>query len=86
MATTLGGVPVDRFAQLRLAEWAGCQVLPRLTKKTDALIVADPHELTGNLQRARDYGVSIVQEPDFLLNVGIPADMIGRVTGRWAQV
>lgn len=36
------GVPVDRLAQVMLARWAGCELLPRLTKRTDALIVADP--------------------------------------------
>ena len=83
--TTIHGVPVDRFAQLAIARWAGCDVLPRLTKKTDALIVADPDELTANLRRAKDYGVAVVQEPDFLATVGIPSDAIGRVSGRWAR-
>jgi len=84
-ATAIHGVPVDRHAQLMIARWAGCDVLPRLTKKTDALIVADPNELTANLQRAKDYGVAIVQEPDFLAAVGIPSEAIGRVSGRWTR-
>ena len=84
-ATTIHGVPIDRPAQLMVARWAGCDVLPRLTKKTDALIVADPLEPTGNLQRAREYGVPIEHEPEFLARIGIPSDAIGRVTGRWAR-
>ena len=85
LATTICGVPLDRFAQLMLARWAGCEVLPRLTKKTGALLVADPAELTSNLQRAKDYGVSIVQEPDFLLAIGIPPEIVGKVSERWAR-
>ena len=85
LATTIYGVPVDRLAQRMLASWAGCEVLPRLTKKTDALIVADPQEPTGSLQRAKAYGVPVEQEPEFLAKIGIPSDAIGRVTGRWAR-
>lgn len=85
LATTIWSVPLDRFAQLMLARWAGCDVLPRLTKKTGALVVADPAELTGNLQRAKDYGVPVVQEPDFLVAIGIPAESVGRMSERWAR-
>ncbi len=85
LATTIWGVPLDRFAQLMLARWAGCEVLPRLTKKTGALVVADPAELTSNLQRAREYGVPIVQEPDFLIGIGIPPEIVGKVSERWAR-
>ena len=84
-ATTIHGIPIDRPAQLMLARWAGCDVLPRLTKKTHALIVADPQEPTGDLQRAREYAVPIEQEPEFLARIGIPSDAIGRVTARWAR-
>jgi len=84
-ATTIHGVPVDRHAQVMLARWAGCELLPRLTKRTDALILADPNELTANLQRAREYGVEVVQEPDFFEAVGITPEAIGRLTGRWAR-
>lgn len=84
-ATTIHGVPIDRLGQLMLARWAGCEVLPRLTKRTDALIVADPGELTANLQRAREYAIEILQEPDFYVATGIPQDVVGRVSGRWAR-
>ena len=41
--TTVYGVPIDRNAQTMLVKkWAGCDLLPRLTKKTDLLVVADP--------------------------------------------
>jgi hypothetical protein len=60
-ATTIHDVPLDRPAQVMLARWAGCDVLPRLTKAAAALIVADPDEVTTNFQRARDYGVETVR-------------------------
>ena len=84
--TTIAGVALDRYAQVMLARWAGCEVLPRLTKKTGALIVADPAEVTTNLQKARDYGVPIVQEPDFLIRIGLPAEAISHDAQRWARV
>lgn len=83
--TTLLGVPLEREAQVFLGRWSGCEVLPRMTKKTDVLVVADIEQATGNLQKAREYGVEIVDEPEFLTGIGMPRDSIGRVTGRWAR-
>lgn len=82
--TTIYGVPLDRPAQLMLARWAGCEVLPRVTKACDVLVVSVPDEPTANLQKAKDYGITIVQEPDFLSTIGVPADSIARRSGRWA--
>jgi NAD-dependent DNA ligase len=84
-ATTIYRVPLDREAQIMLARWAGADVLPRLTKKTDALIVADQSEVTSNVQKARGYGVVAIQERDFIIGLGIPAQLIGRVSERWAR-
>ncbi len=84
-ATVIHGVPLDRAAQFMLARWAGCEVVPRLTKKTDLLVVADQNVPTSNLQKAKEYGVPIVAEPDFLVAVGIPSDAVGRNSGRWAK-
>jgi hypothetical protein len=83
--TTIFGVPLDREGQLMLARWARCEVLPRLTKKAGALIVADPDQVTANLQKAKEYGVEVVQEMAFIEEIGIPREAIGRVTGRWAR-
>jgi len=83
--TTITGVVIDRPAQLMLARWAGCEVLPRLTKKAATLVVADPDEPTANLQKAREYGIPIVQEPDFLVGIGIPPEAVGRDQMRWAR-
>jgi NAD-dependent DNA ligase len=68
-----------------LARWAGCAVVPRLTKKTDALIVSDADQVTTNLQRAKEYGIEIVPEPEFIVGVGVAAEAIERVTGRWTR-
>ncbi len=83
--TTIYGVPIDRNAQTMLVKWAGCDLLPRLTKKTHLLVVADPNEVTGNLQKAKEYGIETISELDFLAQVGLPAEAVGRVTGQWAQ-
>ncbi len=83
--TTIHGVPIEREAQLMLARWVGCAVLPRVTKKVDALIAADLDEVTGNQQKANDYGIPIVSEVTFLTAIGIPSDAVGRVSGRWAH-
>ena len=84
-ATTIYGVPLDRHAQALVARWAGCEVVPRVTKKVQALIVADDGQVTGNLQKARDYGIPTAREPDFLAGVGIAPEAIGRASGRWAH-
>jgi hypothetical protein len=47
--------------------------------------VADPQELTSNLQLARDHGVPIIDEPAFFVTIGIPAEVVARVSGRWAH-
>ena len=68
-----------------LARWAGCEVLPRLTKKTDALIVSDNEQTTGNRQKATEYDIEAIEETSFLADIGIDSTWLGRVTGRWAQ-
>jgi hypothetical protein len=83
--STLGGALVDRSAQLLLAAWAGCEVLPRVTKKAQALVVADHRDLTANTQKARDYGIPIVDERDFLIGIGMPAEAVGRDELAWTR-
>ncbi len=83
--STIFGVPLDREGQVMLARWAGCEVLPRLTKKTDALIVSDGEQVTANLQKAKDYGIETVDEVSFIVDIGIAKDATARVTGRWAR-
>ena len=83
--STIFGVPLDREGQIMLAEWAGCEVLPRLTKKTDALIVSDNEQTTGNRQKAGEYNIEAIEETSFLADIGLESTSLGRVTGRWAQ-
>lgn len=83
--TTIFGVPVEREAQVFLARWGGCQVLPRLTKKTDLLVVSDGEQVTGNRMKAAEYGIEAVDEVTFLKSIGVPTDAMARVTGRWAR-
>lgn len=83
--STIFGVSLDREGQVMLARWAGCEVLPRLTKRTDALIVSDSEQTTGNRQKAREYNIEAIEETSFLADIGIDNASLGRVTGRWAQ-
>ena len=83
--TTIFGVPLEREAQVFLARWGGCHVLPRLTKKTDLLVVSDGEQVTGNRMKAAEYGIEAVDEVTFLGAIGVPTDAMSRVTGRWAR-
>jgi hypothetical protein len=83
--TTIFGVPLDREGQIMLARWAGCEVLTRLTKKTDALIVSDNEQTTGNRQKAAEYKINAIEETSFLVDIGLESTSLGRVTGRWAR-
>jgi hypothetical protein len=83
--TTIHGVPIDRYAQSMLGRWAGCDVLPRVTKKTNLLVVANPSEATANVQKAKEYGIANVSEPDFLVGIGLPVEAIAKDSNRWAR-
>jgi hypothetical protein len=83
--STITGVLLDREAQVMLATWAGCTIVPRVTKKTQALIAAEPRDATGNTQKARDYGIPIVDEVEFLRTIGLPPEAIGRDELAWAR-
>lgn len=85
LGTAIHGVPLDRHAQFLLARWGGCEILPRVTKKTQVLVVATDGDPSGNLLKARGYGIPIVPEPAFLEAIGIPAATISRAAGRWAR-
>lgn len=81
----LSGVLLDREGQLLLARLAGCVALPRVTKKVEACITANPNEATTNVTKARDYGIPIILERDFWLETGIDEAALGKSRGRWAQ-
>jgi hypothetical protein len=81
---TLSGVYLDREGQILLARRAGCVGVARVTKKVSLCVAADPLDQSGNLDKARDYGLAIVAEREFWTEVGVAAEALGK-TGRWAQ-
>lgn len=54
-----------------LIENAGMIVAPRVTKRLDMLVVADPDSLSGKARKAREYGVRIVAEVAFWSMIGV---------------
>ncbi|WP_434157124.1 exonuclease domain-containing protein [Clavibacter michiganensis] len=48
----------------------GAQVARAVTKKTTLLVAADPDSLSGKAQKARQYGIQIVDEPSLLVLMG----------------
>lgn len=68
------GTPVTREIAQELAEGVGLTVAPRVTKKLDLLVVADPHSVSGKAELARKYGVRIIAEPAFWPMLGIEVD------------
>jgi DNA polymerase III subunit epsilon len=65
------GELVTRDLAGELAEAAGMVVAPRVTKKLDMLVVADPDSLSGKATKAREYGIRIVAESAFWSMIGI---------------
>jgi DNA polymerase-3 subunit epsilon len=65
------GELVTRERAQELAESADMVVAPRVTKKLDILVVADPDSLSGKANKAREYGVRIVAETAFWSMIGV---------------
>jgi DNA polymerase-3 subunit epsilon len=65
------GALVTRDLAQELAEAAGMFVAPRVTKKLDMLVVADPDSLSGKAKQARKYGIRIVAEAAFWSMIGV---------------
>ena len=65
------GRQVTRELAQKLAENAGLVVAPRVTKKLDILVVADPDSVSGKALKAREYGVRIVAEAAFWPMLGV---------------
>ena len=49
----------------------GLNVLDRVTKKLDILVVADPNTQSGKAKKARQYGIRIMHEPVFWKALGV---------------
>jgi len=65
------GTQVTRELAQGLAEEAGMIVTPRVTKKLDLLVVADPNSASGKAAKAREYGIRIVAEAAFWPMLGV---------------
>jgi NAD-dependent DNA ligase len=81
---SLANVTLDRQGQALLARLAGAIVAPRLTKKVDLLVLNDSTETTA-VAKARDYGIPVVAELEFWMELGIPEGWLSKGLGRWAQ-
>ena len=57
-----------------IAEGAGLTAVPRVTKKLDILVVADPDTVSGKARKAREYGIRIIAERPFWHKLGIAVD------------
>lgn len=73
-ACSFGGRPLDRLTQEAVARKAGLIVLPRVTKKLQVLVLADPYVMTGKTVKAEEYGIRVMQELEFWRAVGVPVD------------
>lgn len=70
----INGNPITRKMAHDLSIEAGLEILERVTKKLDILVVADPNTLSGKAKLAKDYGVRIMYENVFWKTLGIKVD------------
>ncbi len=68
------GVPMTRERAQELAGSAGLVVLPRVTKKLDILVVADPSSASSKAKKAREYGTRVLAEVAFWRALGVRVD------------
>lgn len=66
----VNGRRVDRETMEKAAEAAGLVPVPRVTKKCDALVAADPLSQSGKANYARMLGLPIIGIEEFLLEMG----------------
>jgi DNA polymerase III subunit epsilon len=65
------GEVMTRQKATALAAAAGLTVLPRVTKKLDLLVMADPDSISGKAKQAREYGVRLIAETAFWEKIGV---------------
>ncbi len=65
------GEYITRALAQQLAAEAGLEVQKNVTKKTDFLVAADPHSMSGKAKKARQYGIPIMAEPVFWRRLGL---------------
>ena len=70
MVCFTGAGDLDRAELEELALGAGMTIWPRVTKKVDILVVADPASGSSKVQMARKYGLRIMTIEQFLVEAG----------------
>jgi ATP-dependent Lhr-like helicase len=65
------GQRMTRETASRLATAAGLEVLPRVTKKVDLLVLADPDSNSGKARKAKEYGTRLIAETAFWAMIGV---------------
>jgi hypothetical protein len=81
---SLAKVTLDRPGQALLARLAGVIVAPRVTKRSDLLVTNDSSETTA-VAKAREYGIPVMAEKEFWVELGMPEGWLSQGLGRWAQ-
>lgn len=74
LISTLNGTPITRSDAQSLASRAGLVPVNGVTKKTDLLVVSDPHSVSAKTNKARAYGLRVVPEELFWREAGIAVD------------
>lgn len=74
----LGGVVLDRHASELLAAWAGLTPHPRITRKSQLLVICEPGLQTAKVSLAAEHAVPTVLEADFWRQVGLPVTSFGQ--------
>jgi len=82
---SLAGVTLDAQGQTLLARLSGCLPARSVTKKVSACVSVNPRDGSANLLKARDYGIPIVGERDFWVQLGVDPSAMADGLGRWAQ-
>lgn len=67
----LSGEFITRSMALVLVAERGITMTDSLTKKVEVLVVADPHTQSGKAQKARRYGIPLMQEFTFWRTIGV---------------
>ncbi len=71
---TLGGIPLSREAQERIAGELGMVVKSGVSRKLDVLVLADPDSQSGKAGKAEELGVRRMAEPAFWRALGVEID------------
>lgn len=74
LASKINGQDISREMAIKLASDHGLIATDSVTKKTEILVVADPHSMSGKAKKAREYGIRIVADRVFWKMIGVKID------------